>query len=549
MTTQDENENPVKILCTEITNDFTPKITTISYKGKIENGVMIDKVIEIHNNDSSAHSAIVNVLNNKNNAQDIEIAKKVNASSLASVATSGEYNDLTGKPTLADVATSGSYNDLSDTPTIPSAQVNSDWNAQSGAAQILNKPSIPTKTSDLTNDSGFISYSNFPIHALKSYVDEGELLTDTEGLNNVTNYAHSTFDSSKFTITGSPTITSNGIASGFSSAYLCSPSIDFSSASSWKIKGEISTSTNTSGTQRILTLKDTEYRLQILLDDGDFYVYIFPHNISQFNFVSESVSANTTYYYEIEFTGSSYKAKFGTTRNNLAQLGSYTTSEKINLDDELYFGSDATLTSPFLGTIDLKQSQIIIDNVPIFTGNQTGVDTYTINGSTVSVAYTLSKTGSKIVDSSYRTQVTSVYNEFGNTPYYTINEGVNYTLPQGELYGKIESKLSASTLHITETYKNGSSWYRVYSDGWCEQGGYLTNTLTSAGSLNLTLLKSFADTNYSFHRSPVWVSIQNATTDPYAVGYLSKTTSNVTFGSHTASYVSSINWYACGYIS
>ena len=45
---------------------------------------------------------------------------------------------------LASVATSGSYNDLSDKPTIPAAQVNSDWNATSGVAQILNKPTIPT---------------------------------------------------------------------------------------------------------------------------------------------------------------------------------------------------------------------------------------------------------------------------------------------------------------------------------------------------------------------------------------------------------------------
>ena len=45
---------------------------------------------------------------------------------------------------LAPVATSGSYNDLENKPTIPAAQVNSDWNADSGVAQILNKPTIPT---------------------------------------------------------------------------------------------------------------------------------------------------------------------------------------------------------------------------------------------------------------------------------------------------------------------------------------------------------------------------------------------------------------------
>ena len=46
--------------------------------------------------------------------------------------------------TLATVATSGSYNDLSNKPTIPAAQVNADWNATSGVAEILNKPTIPS---------------------------------------------------------------------------------------------------------------------------------------------------------------------------------------------------------------------------------------------------------------------------------------------------------------------------------------------------------------------------------------------------------------------
>ena len=54
---------------------------------------------------------------------------------------------------LATVATSGSYNDLTNKPTIPAAQVNSDWNASSGVAQILNKPTLATvATSGSYND-------------------------------------------------------------------------------------------------------------------------------------------------------------------------------------------------------------------------------------------------------------------------------------------------------------------------------------------------------------------------------------------------------------
>jgi len=45
---------------------------------------------------------------------------------------------------FAEVATSGSYDDLSDKPTIPAAQVNADWDAVSGVAQILNKPTLGT---------------------------------------------------------------------------------------------------------------------------------------------------------------------------------------------------------------------------------------------------------------------------------------------------------------------------------------------------------------------------------------------------------------------
>lgn len=70
------------------------------------------------------------ITGNLNNQTDLKNALdlKVDISSLATVATSGDYDDLTNKPT------------------IPAAQVNSDWNAVSGVAQILNKPSMSTET-------------------------------------------------------------------------------------------------------------------------------------------------------------------------------------------------------------------------------------------------------------------------------------------------------------------------------------------------------------------------------------------------------------------
>ena len=72
------------------------------------------------------------------------VAEILNKPTLATVATTGEYGDLSNAPNLATVATSGDYDDLTNKPNIPAAQVNSDWNAASGVAVILNKPTLAT---------------------------------------------------------------------------------------------------------------------------------------------------------------------------------------------------------------------------------------------------------------------------------------------------------------------------------------------------------------------------------------------------------------------
>lgn len=104
-----------------------------------------------------------------------------NKPNLATVATSGSYDDLSNKPTIPDpqvqsdwaesdnrqpdfiknkpnlaaVATSGDYNDLSNKPSIPEAQVQSDWNeADSSKVDFIkNKPNLATvATSGSYND-------------------------------------------------------------------------------------------------------------------------------------------------------------------------------------------------------------------------------------------------------------------------------------------------------------------------------------------------------------------------------------------------------------
>lgn len=77
------------------------------------------KLNDILGVNADAVSSLIAVLSDNNTQTGIlnMIAGKADSSSLATVATSGSYNDLTNKPTLF----SGSYDDLTNKPTIPSA--------------------------------------------------------------------------------------------------------------------------------------------------------------------------------------------------------------------------------------------------------------------------------------------------------------------------------------------------------------------------------------------------------------------------------------------
>ena len=108
----------------------------------------------------------------------------INTPSLAAVATSGLYSDLSWTPTLATVATSWSYNDLSNKPTIPTVNnatltIQKNWTTvktftANASTDVTANISVPTKTSDITNDSGYITKS---VNDLTNYTLSSALAT------------------------------------------------------------------------------------------------------------------------------------------------------------------------------------------------------------------------------------------------------------------------------------------------------------------------------------------------------------------------------------
>ena len=94
--------------------------------------------------------------------------------------------------------------------------------------------------------------------------------------------------------------------------------------------------------------------------------------------------------------------------------------------------------------------------------------------------------------------------------------------------------------YITETWLNGTSWYRKYSDGWIEQGGeYIKERDTN---ITITFPVAFRDTNYTITTSQYsrLVGSESPVCD-----FTLKT--NTGFVHDYASWGSKMGWAACGY--
>ena len=65
----------------------------------------------------------------------------------------------------------------------------------------------------------------------------------------------------------------------------------------------------------------------------------------------------------------------------------------------------------------------------------------------------------------------------------------------------VNNKVDKSDLQevkaVVEAYHNGTSWYRLYNDGWIEQGGMVTIASHQYGYTDVTLLRTMGEINYN----------------------------------------------------
>ena len=152
--------------------------------------------------------------------------------------------------------------------------------------------------------------------------------------------------------------------------------------------------------------------------------------------------------------------------------------------------------------------------------------------------YRLTGTSLKISGSSYGLQTKSLYPDANNK--YDIGRSDRY---YKDLYVK---NLHADNIkYVTDTWTSGRNWYRVWSDGFCEQGGRVSS-LAHKTLTDVTLFKNYKNTSYS-------VMACNSQTGYGATIGISCSAHAVSgfriYQTNTASATMTIDWVARGYVS
>ena len=98
--------------------------------------------------------------------------------------------------------------------------------------------------------------------------------------------------------------------------------------------------------------------------------------------------------------------------------------------------------------------------------------------------------------------------------------------------------------YVTQTWRSGNNWYRVWSDGFIEQGGYVgaPSSVMTAIDQTVNFNRSYSSTNYT-----VLAIISTGHTQTWALSTRRNSKSQFAIGSELAASIYPRNWYAAGY--
>ena len=251
-----------------------------------------------------------------------------------------------------------------------------------------------------------------------------------------------------YQVVGAPTISADGIASGFSSSnYLQTVQVGTLNADTFKIKQQFKLN-NAAIQGTFLSSRYTaglaEFGIALIVNSSKL-LFFASSNGTSWDIASgtqgtTTLSSNVDYKVELEFTGTQYICYLTNLSSEVK-----TTEFTINSSAKIYSGINYICLGfqgwdALQGSIDLNTFKIYVDGDLVYQP-------------CLKIPYTWSSTGSKIADAAYRNRVIDAYEQGFNYRYYTLDEdNGNFALPMGEIYGIIENKVDVNT--ATQTEKN-----------------------------------------------------------------------------------------------
>ena len=217
--------------------------------------------------------------------------------------------------------------------------------------------------------------------------------------NDIYNYNHSTFDKSKFIIEGTPTITDDGIISGFTTDDYLTKTVNLDGTKTFEILFKFKTPSVINADGAIIAKTSSpciNYRLNSA--KKVFCEFSISSSTRHYNTSTATLEENTEYYGKISYDKSKvyfYASEDNITFTNLVEfsnISDFTGIEEFILGVGRSPGSSYYAT-PFQGSIDLKLFSVFVDGVPIFNGNDGGIDTIKPNNYTVVGTPTISNNG------------------------------------------------------------------------------------------------------------------------------------------------------------
>ena len=330
-----------------------------------------------------------------------------------------------------------------------------------------------------------------------------------------------TYLKSNVTLVGSLT-NNQGILSGFSTSNYARIPQTFTPASNpWEYCFEFTTGSDVTTTQIVTGDKNYYYSgsyaqrwgvfIEVREGEIQFICYKGTANSSAnpaFIQITTNVATNTRYKVRGVFTGTAYEMYLSTNGGVEVLIDSIASTTLVTISGENpyigadYSGHESKIYNPFIGTIDLKESYININGSRFWSGADT-VDFYE------------NANGHRFYPISQKSYFDELFETTGEAWFYGIDEeNERIFLPRETDRYLVEKK---------EPTDSDPTWYNLYSDGWCEQGG----VMPQSNDVNtITFIKPYTNSNYTLTIG--YSSSADEVAYKRYMGYMTKTSTSFT---------------------